>query len=160
MKNLGFRLRSPGIEPGRSAWKAEILPLDHKRLIMENTSINKIKSRQKLKNIEKKKNKKKRFKPGVGALREIRNFQKSTDLLIHRLPFVRLIKEITFNYHHSLQWQSVALEALQYASEDYIIGLMEDANLSALHAKRVTIMPKDIQLAKRIRGNRNFFKNL
>lgn len=111
---------------------------------------------------QKKKGKKKRlrFKPGMKALREIRNFQKSTDLLIHKLPFVRLVKEITLNFHHSLQWQSIALEAIQHASEDYIIGLMEDANLSALHAKRVTIMPKDIQLARRIRGNRNFFKTL
>mmetsp|Transcript_2465 Transcript_2465/g.5893 ORF Transcript_2465/g.5893 Transcript_2465/m.5893 type:complete len:129 (-) Transcript_2465:2602-2988(-) len=98
-----------------------------------------------------------RFRPGIKALREIRKFQKSTDLLIHRLPFARLVKEITLEFHHSLQWQSVALEALQYAAEDYIIGLMEDANLSALHAKRVTLMPKDIHLAKRIRGNKNFF---
>mmetsp|Transcript_48396 Transcript_48396/g.96854 ORF Transcript_48396/g.96854 Transcript_48396/m.96854 type:complete len:125 (+) Transcript_48396:609-983(+) len=116
-------------------------------------------NKQKIKDQNKKnvKQKRFRFKPGIGALKEIRNFQKSTDLLIHRLPFVRLIKEITLKFHHSLQWQSVALEALQHASEDYIIGLMEDANLSALHAKRVTIMPKDIQLARRIRGNRNFF---
>mmetsp|Transcript_19161 Transcript_19161/g.39091 ORF Transcript_19161/g.39091 Transcript_19161/m.39091 type:complete len:125 (-) Transcript_19161:414-788(-) len=101
-----------------------------------------------------------RFKPGIRALKEIRKFQKSTDLLIHRLPFIRLVKEITLNFHHSLQWQSMALEAIQHASEDFIIGLMEDANLSALHAKRVTIMPKDMQLARRIRGNRNFFKNI
>mmetsp|Transcript_31600 Transcript_31600/g.61669 ORF Transcript_31600/g.61669 Transcript_31600/m.61669 type:complete len:133 (-) Transcript_31600:273-671(-) len=98
-----------------------------------------------------------RFRAGIKALREIRKFQKSTDLLIHRLPFARLVKEITSKFHHSLQWQSVALEALQYATEDYIIGLMEDANLSALHAKRVTVMPKDIYLAKRIRGDKNFF---
>jgi len=97
-----------------------------------------------------------RFRPGIKALREIRKFQRSTDLLIHRLPFARLVKEITLQFHHSLQWQTVALEALQYASEDYIIGLMEDANLSAIHAKRVTVMPKDIQLARRIRGNRAF----
>jgi len=112
----------------------------------------KLKKKEKLKKI--------RFRPGIRALKEIRNFQKSTDLLIHRLPFVRLVKEITLSYHHSLQWQSIALEAIQHASEDYIIGLMEDANLSALHAKRVTIMPKDIHLARRIRGNRNFFKNI
>ena len=100
-----------------------------------------------------KKKEKIRFRPGIKALREIRKFQKSTDLLIHRLPFARLVKEITSNYHKSLQWQNMALEAIQYASEDYIIGLMEDANLSALHAKRVTVMPKDIYLAQRIRGN-------
>jgi histone H3 len=96
-----------------------------------------------------------RYRPGFRALKEIRKFQKSTDLLIHRLPFARLVKEITLEYHHSLQWQNTALEALQYASEDYIIGLMEDANLSALHAKRITIMPKDLHLAQKIRGSKN-----
>ncbi|AFP65317.1 centromeric histone-3 like protein (nucleomorph) [Chroomonas mesostigmatica CCMP1168] len=100
--------------------------------------------------------KKFRFRPGIKALREIRKFQRSTDLLIHRLPFARLVKEITLNFQYSLQWQSVALEAIQYASEDYIVGLMEDANLSALHAKRVTVMPKDITLARRIRGDKNY----
>lgn len=96
-----------------------------------------------------------RFRPGNKALKEIRKFQKSTDLLIHRLPFARLVKEITLNFQYSFQWQSMALESIQYASEDYIIGLMEDANLSALHAKRVTVMPKDIKLARRIRGDKN-----
>jgi histone H3/H4 len=111
------------------------------------------------KKINIKKKEKFRFRPGIKALREIRKFQKSTDLLIHRLPFARLVKEITSIFHKSLQWQSIALEAIQYATEDYIIGLMEDANLSALHAKRVTVMPKDIQLARRIRGNiYNFHK--
>ena len=95
---------------------------------------------------------KKRYRPGEKALKEIRKFQRSTDLLIHKLPFTRLVKEITFTFHHSLQWQGIALEAIQHAAEDYIIGLMGDANLSALHAKRVTIMPKDLQLARRIRG--------
>jgi len=95
-----------------------------------------------------------RYKPGLKVLSEIRKFQKSTDLLIHRLPFTRLVKEITLKFHHSLQWQNIALEAIQHAAEDYLIGLMEDANLSALHAKRVTIMPKDIRLARRIRGHK------
>ena len=98
------------------------------------------------------KKRKVRYKAGSKVLAEIRKFQKATDLLIHRLPFVRLIKEITLKFHHSLQWQNLALEAIQHAAEDYLIGLMEDANLSALHAKRVTIMPKDIRLARRIRG--------
>jgi len=93
-----------------------------------------------------------RYKPGEKALKEIRKFQRSTDLLIHKLPFTRLVKEITFSFHNSLQWQGIALEAIQHAAEDYIIGLMGDANLSALHAKRVTIMPKDLQIARRIRG--------
>lgn len=96
----------------------------------------------------------KRYRSGNKALSEIRKFQKSTDLLIHRLPFARLVKEITLTYHHSLQWQSIAIEAVQHACEDYIIGLMEDANLSAIHAKRITIMPKDLLLAQRIRGDK------
>lgn len=95
---------------------------------------------------------KKRFRPGEKALKEIRKFQRSTDLLINKLPFTRLVKEITFSFHHSLQWQGIALEAMQHAAEDYIVGLMGDANLSAIHAKRITIMPKDLQLARRIRG--------
>ena len=98
--------------------------------------------------------KNKRFRSGSKALSEIRKFQKSTDLLIHRLPFARLVKEITLTYHHSLQWQSIAIEAVQHACEDYIVGLMEDANLSAIHAKRITIMPKDLYLAQRIRGDK------
>ncbi len=98
--------------------------------------------------------KNKRYRSGSKALSEIRKFQKSTDLLIHRLPFARLVKEITLTYHHSLQWQSIAIEAVQHACEDYIVGLMEDANLSAIHAKRITIMPKDLHLAQRIRGDK------
>ena len=102
--------------------------------------------------------KNKRYRSGHNVLKEIRKFQKSTDLLIHRLPFARLVKEITLTYHHSLQWQSIAIEAIQHACEDYIIGLMEDANLSAIHAKRITIMPKDLHLAQRIRGDVHFIK--
>jgi len=94
----------------------------------------------------------KRFKKSSNSLVDIRKFQKSTDLLIHRLPFARLVKEISLKYHHSLNWQQVAVEALQFASEDYIIGLLQDANLAAIHAKRVTVMPKDLKLAKIIRG--------
>nr|UXY87982.1 centromeric histone-3 like protein [Cryptomonas curvata] len=104
--------------------------------------------------------KSKRYRSGSKALTEIRKFQKSTDLLIHRLPFARLVKETTLKFHHALQWQSIAIEAVQHACEDYIIGLMEDANLSAIHAKRVTIMPKDIHLAQRIRGDRFYNREL
>jgi histone H3 len=104
--------------------------------------------------------KNKRYQSGNKALNEIRKFQKSTDLLIHRLPFARLVKETTLKFHHALQWQSIAIEAVQHACEDYIIGLMEDANLSAIHAKRVTIMPKDIHLAQRIRGDKYYNQEL
>lgn len=96
-----------------------------------------------------------RFKPGTVALREIRRYQKSTELLIRKLPFQRLVKEIASEFKSELRFQSSAVMALQEASEAYLVGLFEDTNLCAIHAKRVTIMPKDILLARRIRGERN-----
>ena len=95
-----------------------------------------------------------RFKPGTVALREIRKFQKSTDLLIRKLPFQRLVRDIAQQYKSDLRFQSQAVLALQEASEAYLVGLFEDTNLCAIHAKRVTIMSKDMILAKRIRGNK------
>merc|ERR1740121_1040303 len=88
-----------------------------------------------------------RFRPGTVALREIRRFQKSTELLIRKLPFQRLVREIASEYRSELRFQSSAVLALQEASEAYMVGLFEDTNLCAIHAKRVTIMPKDMQLA-------------
>ena len=96
-----------------------------------------------------------RFRPGTVALREIRRFQKSTELLIRKLPFQRLVREIASEYRNELRFQSSAVLALQEASEAYMVGLFEDTNLCAIHAKRVTIMPKDMQLARRIRGERS-----
>merc|ERR1711868_45585 len=95
-----------------------------------------------------------RFRPGTVALREIRRFQKSTELLIRKLTFQRLVREIAQEYKSDLRFQSQAVLALQEAAEAYMVGLFEDTNLCAIHAKRVTIMPKDIQLARRIRGER------
>ncbi|TNN76660.1 histone H3.3 [Liparis tanakae] len=92
--------------------------------------------------------------PGTVALREIRRYQKSTELLIRKLPFQRLVREIAQDFKTDLRFQSAAIGALQEASEAYLVGLFEDTNLCAIHAKRVTIMPKDIQLARRIRGER------
>ncbi|KAL8574415.1 hypothetical protein ACOMHN_020398 [Nucella lapillus] len=92
--------------------------------------------------------------PGTVALREIRRYQKSTELLIRKLPFQRLVREIAQDFKTDLRLQSSAVMALQEASEAYLVGLFEDTNLCAIHAKRVTIMPKDIQLARRIRGER------
>ena len=92
--------------------------------------------------------------PGTVALREIRKYQKSTELLIRKLPFQRLVREIAQDFKTDLRFQSTAILALQEASESYLVGLFEDTNLCAIHAKRVTIMPKDIQLARRIRGER------
>ena len=96
-----------------------------------------------------------RYRPGTVALREIRRYQKSTDLLIRKLPFQRLVREIAQDFKTDLRFQGSAILALQEASEAYLVGLFEDTNLCAIHAKRVTIMPRDIQLARRIRGERS-----
>ena len=96
-----------------------------------------------------------RYKPGTVALREIRKYQKSTEMLIRKAPFQRLVREIAQDYKSDLRFQSNAVLALQEAAESYLVGLFEDTNLCAIHAKRVTIMPKDMILARRIRGERN-----
>ena len=95
-----------------------------------------------------------RYRPGTVALREIRRFQKSTDLLIRKAPFQRLVREITEELfkNKELRFQSLSVLALQEALEAYLICMFEDTNLAALHAKRVTIMPRDILLARRLRG--------
>ncbi len=95
-----------------------------------------------------------RYCPGTVAIREIHKYQKNTDLLIRKAPFQHLVKEIATNLKSDLQMQSTALLALQEASEAYLVHLFEDSNECAIHAKCVTIMPKDIQLAQRIRGER------
>ena len=94
----------------------------------------------------------KRVTPGIVALREIRRYQKSTELLIRRLPFQRLAKEIAQDIRPGYRFQSSAIMALQESTDSYLVGLMEDTNLCAIHAKRVTIMPRDMQLARRLRG--------
>jgi histone H3 len=95
-----------------------------------------------------------RFRPGTVALREIRRYQKSTENLIRLLPFQRLIREIAADFRSDLRFQKSAVMALQSATESYIVGLFEDTNLCAVHAKRTTIFPRDVQLARRIRGER------
>ena len=95
-----------------------------------------------------------RYRPGTVALREIRRYQKSTDLLVRRLPFQRLVREIAQGFKEELRFQSSSVLALQEAAEAYHVGVFEDTNLCAIHAKRVTIMPKDIQLTRRIRGEK------
>ena len=102
-----------------------------------------------------------RYRPGTVALREIRRYQKSTDLLIPKLPFARYFREVlNDNKPNTItkgdpRVTGSALAAGQEAYEAYQVGLYEDTNLCAIHAKRVTIMPKDIQLARRIRGERS-----
>ena len=93
-----------------------------------------------------------RYRPGTVALRQIRKFQKSTDLLIQKAPFRRLVKEIAMYIDNLKRFQTTAVDALQEASEQYLVNLLEDANSCAIHAKRVTIMPKDMRLARKIRG--------
>ena len=102
-----------------------------------------------------------RYRPGTVALKQIRQYQKSTELLIRKLPFQRLVREIASDSEviksplcGKVRFQSAAIMALQEATEAYLVGLFEDSNLSAIHARPVTIMPKDIQLARRIRGER------
>ena len=95
-----------------------------------------------------------RWRPGTVALREIRRYQKTTDLLIRRLPFQRLVREIAQEFKADLRFQSSAILAMQEAAEAYLVALFEDTNLCAIHAKRVTIMSRDLQLARRIRGDK------
>ena len=95
-----------------------------------------------------------RYRPGTVALRQIRHYQKSTELLIRKLPFQRLVRELAQEFNNDLRFQSTALMALQEAAEAYLVGLFEDTNLCAIHAKRVTIMTKDMHLARRIRGEK------
>ena len=97
-----------------------------------------------------------RYQPGTVALREIRWYQKSIELLIRKLPIQRLVRELAQDLGKvNVRFQSGAIMVLQEASEAYLVGLLEDSNLCTVHAKRVTIMPKDIQLAWRIRGERS-----
>ncbi|KAF2158331.1 hypothetical protein M409DRAFT_34625, partial [Zasmidium cellare ATCC 36951] len=93
-----------------------------------------------------------RYKPGTVALREIRRYQKSTDLLLRKLPFQRLVREIAQDFRSELRFQSSALGALQESAESFLVSLFEDANHCAIHAKRVTIQTKDMHLARRLRG--------
>ena len=93
-----------------------------------------------------------RYHPGMMALKEIRHYQKFTGFLIRKFPFQRLVREIAVEVAQEIRFQSLALLALQEPAEAYLMGLFEDTNLCPIHARRVTIMPKDIQLARRICG--------
>ena len=102
-----------------------------------------------------KERKKMKFKPGTVALREIKRYQKSTDLLLPRAPFQRLVRDICRGIDSDLRFQAQALMALQESAEAYLTGVFEDANLCSIHAQRVTLMKKDMELARRIRGDQN-----
>jgi histone H3 len=96
-----------------------------------------------------------RWKAGTVALREVKRYQKSVKVLLPRASFQRLVRSIVSDMDHELRFQSAALLAMQEASEAYIVGLFEDTNLCAIHANRKTVMKKDMDLARRIRGDRN-----
>ncbi|KAK7095083.1 histone H3-like centromeric protein A [Littorina saxatilis] len=99
--------------------------------------------------------KKQRFRPGTKALMEIRKYQASSNLLLRKLPFSRVVREVAtslFPAMGDMRWNATAIMALQEAAEAFLVRMFEDANLCAIHAKRVTIMPKDLWLARRIGG--------
>ena len=98
--------------------------------------------------------KKFRWHPGTVALREIRKFQKGTDLLLRKAPFARLVRETAAAHKDGLRFQSSAVAAIQEATESYVVSLLSDSSLCTVHAKRVTCMPRDLQLARRLRGER------
>ena len=101
-----------------------------------------------------------RMRPGTVALREICRYQASTELLIRKAPFQRLVRQVHLeSFHegsmeHTYRYQGTAILALQAAAEAYLVGVFQDSYLCTIHAKRVTLMPKDMQLAMRIRGGR------
>ena len=94
------------------------------------------------------------FQLRVMTLREIRHYQKSSALLIRKLPFQRLVREIAQNFKTDLRFQAVAILCLQEVAEAYLVRLFEDMNLCVIQAKRVTILPRDLQLARHICGER------
>ena len=95
-----------------------------------------------------------RWRPGTVALREIRKYQKGTELLLRKAPFQRLVREVAQALKDGLRFQSSAVAAIQEATESYVISLLADTNLCAIHTRRVTIMPRDVHLARRLRGER------
>ena len=96
-----------------------------------------------------------RYRPGTVALRKTRKYQKSTTFLIRRLPFQRLVREVAERYNRqgTLRFQGAAVEAIQEAAEAYLVSLFDDSNLCALHTNKVTVQVKDLQLARRLRGD-------
>ena len=98
-----------------------------------------------------------RFRPGTVALRQIKKYQKSTELLIRKLPFQRLVGEVAQKIDSTLRFQSTAILALQEASEDFLITMFDKVNLCTIHGNRVTIKVKDIQLWRRMVGGRYDF---
>lgn len=115
--------------------------------------------KKQLHTFENQEKKRKRRKPGTVALRQIKYYQKTTDLLIRLLPFARLVKEVGDTLASSeftkYKWKASAIEALQCAAETYLIALFEDVNKAAIHGKRVTIRPEDLHIVRSLRGQVN-----
>ena len=91
-----------------------------------------------------------RYRPGTRALMDIRRYQKSTELLIRKLPFQRLVREVVMDMKKQLRMQSTAILALQEAAEDYLVRMFEQAQHIAIHGRRVTVMEKDLLLWRRL----------
>ena len=99
-----------------------------------------------------------RKKPGEGALKEIRKMQNSSDLLISKFRMSQVIREITRSvtpaHCTDFRFTSAAIAALHVAAEDHAVRTFEMSNLAAIHAKRVTIQPKDMQFVRKIREDK------
>jgi len=88
------------------------------------------------------------------SIQEIKKYQMSSDLIIPKKSFRRVVKNIAKEYGETIKFSRLGIEALQEATEEFIVGLIEDGNLCAIHANRITIMKKDIALAEKIKGRR------
>ena len=155
--NNGKNISRKSIGTGKSiARKAPI----HTSLGKGNVQVNSGKPQVNLNSLKPAIRKPRRYKPGTVALREIRKYQKSTELLVKKLPFQRIVRSIAEEYASGttfpsgVRFQKNAINALHEAFESYQVSLFEDSNLECIHRKRQTIAPKDMQLARRIRGER------
>ena len=99
-----------------------------------------------------------KYRPGIGALKEIRFYQKEYGLIFSKIACARLFREICEDEKSGLRWQAAAIMALQEAMEDYLANLFCDCVLEAIHGRRVTVMPKDIHITRRIRGETDTYK--
>jgi histone H3 len=150
------------IPPAKSAFKTHQASKSSAKYDSRFQEFRKSSEDSKTKNEDKKNFKitKGKYRPNNLCLKEIRRFAKGPDLCIRRMAFQQVIKEITWEIDDGYRFHSQAILAVQEAAEAYMIGLFEDTNLCASHAKRVTIYPKDMQLARRIRGETSLDNNL
>ncbi|KIK07800.1 hypothetical protein K443DRAFT_151025 [Laccaria amethystina LaAM-08-1] len=151
------RRAQPHVKRGGGAQSDILSQVGFKKPICANPILTQyaIKSSEKRTKGDLKEKKAHRFRPGTVALREIRRYQKSTELLIRKLPFQRLVREIAATYRSELRFQGKAVLALQDASEAYLIALFEDVQAAATHAKRITVEVKDVALAMKLHKQNN-----